>query len=642
MNQYNTKLFDSFPPVTTTEWEAKIHEDLKGADYNKKLIWKTDDGFEVKPYYRAEDVENNPFLSILPGDYPFIRGTNFSASGWEIRQDIETEVLAEANRLAVDALSRGAMSVGLVAENIHSINDLAILLQDIDLATTPLHFTGAASFTELVQELAEYTSSKAVSHQLSGSFDFDPLSVLLLNGDFENSEKADLAQVPEMVKLGRQLVPAMKMINVNGHYLNSAGASLAQELGFALAAGNEYLAICVNAGMPVDDVASSMMFTLSTGSDYFSEIAKLRAARLLWAKIVEQYKPADAVSMKMWIHCNTSSWNKTLYDPYVNILRTSTEAMSAVLGGAQSLSIIPFDTFFKDPDEFSNRIARNQQVILKEEAYLDKVADPAAGSYYIENLTLQIAEAAWKIFLETESKAGMLAAIKQGFVQDTVSDSAAKKLNDVASRRITLLGTNQYPNTGEQMLGKIHFAEEDELLEEEMYADEEADIEDEEDEPTPFKKLEHFGGSDAFDQIRLAVEQSESETGRRPEVFLFTFGNLASSKARAMFTTNFFGCAGYKITDSPAFENIDNAVNTVKAAKPEIVVLCSSDDEYATTGIEALQKLRKLGKNTILVVAGYPKEILEDLKKAGADEYIHVRSNLLETLESFNVKLGIF
>ncbi len=645
MDQNNEKLFGTFPPVSTSEWEARITEDLKGADYQKKLIWKTTEGFEVKPYYRDEDTQGIAFMNAAPGEYPYVRGNHTKSNDWQIRQDIETDDIEEANRLAVDAIKRGATGLGLVAEDLSAEKDVEELLKGISLPDVALHFGAAASYPALIKVVAAYIKSqKLAAEKIHGSFDFDPISYLLLNGDFWKSEKSDMAEVATMVKLGKELMPSMKVINVNGHYFNSAGATMVQELGFALASGAEYLTLAAKAGIPVDDVAQRMMFSFGVGSNYFMEIARLRAARLLWAKIVEQYKPENTASMQMWIHSNTSAWNKTLFDPYVNLLRTTTEAMSAILGGTQSLSILPFDTFYKDPDEFSNRLARNQQIILKEEVYLDKVVDPSAGSYYIENLTQLIAEAAWKVFLLIESKGGMIEAVKAGFVQDLVEKSAGQRLDDIANRRIIQLGTNQYPNPEEQMLEKIHFAEEEEMEEEELYADEDMEVEDDEDDeaPTTYKKLVLFGGSDAFDQLRLATEQYVAEGNKKPSLFLFNIGNLAMRKARAMFTTNFFGCAGYEILDNMGFNSVDEGVKAALASKSEVIVICSSDDEYATLAPEICQKLKAANKELILVVAGYPKEILDMLKQAGVEEFIHVRSNLLETLEKFQEKLGIF
>ena len=648
MDQNNDKLFGTFPPISTSEWEARIMADLKGADYQKKLVWRTSDGFDVKPYYRNEDTQGIPSVNTLPGEYPFVRGNNTASNDWEIRQDIETDDESEANLLAIDAIKRGATGVGLVAAELETESDIAELLKNINPAEVAIHFGAAPSYPALIRIVGENAKTQKLPlAKLKGSFDFDPISYLLLNGDFWKSEKSDMGQVASMVKLGKELLPAMKVINVNGHYFNSAGATLVQELGFSLASGNEYLSLATAAGVSIDDIAQRIMFSFGVGSNYFMEIARLRAARLLWAKIVEQYKPASETSMQMHIHCNTSAWNKTLFDPYVNLLRSTTEAMSAIIGGTQSLSILPFDTFYKDPDEFSNRLARNQQIILKEEVYLDKVVDPSAGSYYIENLTQLIAEAAWKVFLEVEEKGGMIEAVKSGFVQDLVEKSAGQRLDDIANRRIIQLGTNQHPNPAEQMLEQIHFSEEDEMLEEELYADEEDEMEmdeeeEDEDAPTTYKKLVLFGGSDAFDQLRLGTEQYVADGNKKPAVFLFNIGNLAMRKARAMFATNFFGCAGYEILDNSGFETVDEGVKAALASKAEIVVICSSDDEYATLGIEIAQKLKAANKELNLVIAGYPKEILDSLKQAGVDEFIHVRSNLLDTLESFQEKLGIF
>ena len=645
MDQNNEKLFSTFPPVTKAEWEERIMADLKGADYQKKLVWKTSEGFDVKPYYRDEDTQGIGTLNVLPGEFPFVRGNNTRSNDWEIRQDIETDDETEANRLAVDAIKRGATGIGMVAADLETEQDVENLLKGINPAEVAIHFGAAPSYPELLRNVAAFAKAhKLPVEKMKGSFDFDPISYLLLNGDFWKSEKSDLGQVATMIKLGKENLPAMKMVNVNGHYFNSAGATIAEELGFSLASGNEYLAQATAAGLSVDDAAQRMMFSFGIGSNYFMEIARLRAARMLWAKIVEQYKPASDASMQMYIHSTTSAWNKTLFDPYVNLLRSTTEAMSAVIGGTQSLSILPFDTFYKDPDEFSTRLARNQQIILKEEVYLDKVVDPSAGSYYIENLTQLIAEAAWKVFLQVEEKGGMVEAVKAGFVQEIIEKSAAQRLEDIANRRLIQLGTNQYPNLNEEMLGQIHFAEEDEELEEEIYADEDMEIdeEDEDEAPSTYKKLVLFGGSDAFDQLRLATEQFVEEGNKKPAVFLFNIGNLAMRKARAMFTTNFFGCAGYEILDNSGFQTVDEGVEAAKASNAEIVVICSSDDEYATLGAEIATKLKAANKEIILVVAGYPKEILDTLKQAGVEEFIHVRSNLLQTLESFQEKLGIF
>ena len=630
MDKNNHKLFSEFPPVSTAEWEAKILEDLKGADYQKKLIWKTPEGIEVKPYYRAEDLEGIMDEVSFPGVAPFVRGNSSDGNRWEIRQEIPLADPVEANRIARDAFAKGAVSLGFDTSGILSVNDLEILLKGIPFPEASLYLGAASSYPALLKLISGYAAKRKLSPPFfRGSIDFDPISYMLLSGNFWKSQEEDFAEVAEIVKLGKELLPNLKVINVNGQYFHNAGATLVQELAFSMASANEYLAYCNDHGVTVDDVSPRLGFAFGIGSNYFMEIAKLRAARLLWSRIASQYKPEDENSLKTYLHSTTSHWNKTVYDPHVNILRTTTEAMSAILGGANSVLITPFDTFYKDPDDFSERIARNQQIILREEAYLDKVADSGAGSYYIESLTHSIADAAWKLFLEVEDMGGMIEAIKKNFVQESIEKVAGQRLSDIANRKTVILGTNQYPNTGELMLDKIQTIDEaDEPVAETA-------------KPAAFKKMEIGRGAEVFDDLRLNTEVFVSEGGKRPAVFLLTIGNLAMRKARAMFSTNFFGCAGYEIIDNNGFKTVEEGAKAAVDSKAEIVVVCSSDEEYAEIASPLVKAMKAQNDKVLFVLAGYPKELVESLKNDGFDEFIHVRSNLLETLRNIQSKLGI-
>lgn len=620
-------LFNEFPGTSTEAWEAKIQEDLKGADYEKKLIWKTAEGFNVRPYYRAEDLDAiREMTRNLPGQFPYIRGNKTTGNDWKICQDIETADIETANRIAANALNRGANALSLNAENVRSAEDLKVLLKGLDTTKTNLNFNSAKSYPEFAGLLAAALGENAGN--TCGSFDFDPISYLLLKGNFHYSQEKDLAEALELVKNAKTGLPHFRLITVNGQYFHNSGSTLTQELAFALSSGNEYMAYLTSNGVEAGTAAKSIIFHFAAGSNYFMEIAKLRAARLLWARIVEQYKPELFEGAAMRIHVSTANWNKTIYDPYVNMLRTTTEAMSAALGGADIITVLPFDLNYKEPDDFSNRIARNQQIILKEESSLEKVVDPAAGSYYIENLTAAMAEAAWKLFLEIEEKGGMIEAVKAGYIQEAVAASAKKQNADIAARRTTLLGTNQHPNPLEKMLEKIQA---DEEIETERSAD-----------PTPvYKIMESYRGADAFEDLRLATEIYESEEGRRPHVFLLTIGNPAMRKARAGFSTGFFGCAGYKVTDNAGFASVEDGVKAALAANADIVVLCSSDEEYAEIVPVAARELKAANAEIQVVVAGYPKDIIDNLKAAGVDEFIHVRTNVLETLYAFQQKLGV-
>jgi methylmalonyl-CoA mutase len=383
--------------------------------------------------------------------------------------------------------------------------------------------------------------------------------------------------------------------------------------------GSEYMLQLTDRGISADIAASKIRFSFGTGSNYFPEIAKLRAARLLWAVVTNGFLPSKSESIKMDIHCVTSEWNKTLYDPYVNLLRTQTEAMSAILGGADSLTIEPFDIVFRHTDEFSERISRNQQLILKEEAYFDKVADPAGGSYYIENLTNLIAESAWELFLEIDDLGGFLSCLKSGFVQTKLSESAAKRENDIATRKTILLGTNQYPNTLEKISDTVDLNK--------VFGKKSVDTD------LVVDPINLFRGSRQYDKLRIAVDKAV----KRPVVFLLPIGNPAMRKARAQFSVNFFGCAGYRVIENQGFSTIEEAVSQVLTSKADIVVLCSSDEEYLLFAPEVYIKLKD---KSIIVVAGNPASI-EELKSKGLENFIHVRSNIIQILTDFNKRLGI-
>ncbi len=619
------KLFSEFSPVSTSEWEETIRTDLKGADYQKKLIWKTDEGINVKPYYRGEDLEGLEYLSALPGEKPFLRGVKKDKNDWIIRQDIYTADIAEANRIAVDAISQGADSLGLNVKVITSHKQMQQLLQGIDISKTAINFFSSRSYP-LSLELFFYE----IAHRgleganITGSLNFDPISYLLLHGDFYQSRQSNMDEAEYLIQTMRKRLPGFRTITINGHYFHNAGATLVQELAFSLASGNEYMADLTSKGLSAAIVSSSLQFSFGIGSNYFMEIAKLRAARLLWASVVEQYRPENPESSRMFIHSTTSLWNKTIYDPYVNLLRTTTEGMSAAIGNTDSLSVLPFDLPYKDESEISRRIARNQQLILRDEAYLDKIVDPAAGSYYIENLTHSIAMHAWALFQSIEEKGGLIECIRTGFIQDEIENTCRMKDMHLAQRKIVILGTNQYANPLESMVQSI----------------EKLDLSPK-DGPSVYKKFRIYRGAQAFEEIRLATENAVARGRKKPSVFLLTFGDPAMRKARATFAANFFGCAGYKIIDHAGYKTVEKGVKTALASKAEMIVLCSSDEEYATVAPAICTAIKSQNKEMMILVAGHPKEIIEMLKSNGTDDFIFTGTNVLEFLMNLQKKFGI-
>ncbi|NPA36531.1 MAG: methylmalonyl-CoA mutase small subunit [Chlorobi bacterium] len=610
MQEKETRLFSDFPPVTTKEWMEKIKADLKGADFDKKLVWRTREGFSVKPFYREEDLENLMYLNVLPGEFPYVRGNNAKNNTWLIRQDISVYDIKEAATKARELTKKGVDSIGFIIEKdeLFSPEKLNGLLEAPGLENTEINFNARKNFHLLGQAVLP-----VINEKISGTVNLDPLGVLTVFGKvaYPMEQSFDFVEKAIRKTSGYE---NFRPLNINALNFGNAGATIVQELAFAMAMGSEYLSQMTDRGLSPDDVAKSTRFNFSIGSSYFMEIAKLRAARLLWANIAEKYGVSEEAA-KMYIHCETAGWNKTIYDPYVNMLRTQTEAMSAVLGGTDSLTVLPFDIFYKEPDEFSERIARNQQLLLKEESYFDKVEDVAAGSYYIENLTDSIAAEAWKLFVETEENGGYLNALRTGTIQSLVKDSAEKRRQAVATRREKLLGTNEYPNTAEEVITQI------ERVKKQNIPPGEKEVE----------PIQLFRGAEEYEELRLETEKS----GEKPKVFMLTFGNLAMRLARSQFSGNFFGCAGYEIIDNIGFDSIEQGVEEAKKAGADIVVLCSSDDEYTEAAPKALELLNG---EAMLVVAGAPKN-MDELKAKGVEHFIHLRSNVLETLKMFNKEL---
>lgn len=618
MAEKREKLFEQFPPVTTAEWKAKVEADLKGAPFDKKLVWRTNEGFNLQPMYRSEDIADLATTNSLPGEYPYLRGTR-TDNDWLIRQEIEAADAAEANKAALDAVSKGVTSLGFhISEP--TVETLRVMLDGIDLKKIEVNFGCCLNKAlPLVESLAAYAKEQGVENELRGSVDFNPFKKPLRKG--VAMEPANVSAMAVALIAAAKTLPGLKVLAVDSVMLANAGAYIFQELGYALAWGASWMTLLTEAGVKADEAAARIRFNMGVSSNFFMELAKFRAARMMWAQIVAQYG-ADKDACKMNAHAATSRYNQTLYDAHVNLLRSQTEAMSAALAGVDSITVTPFDVPYKTPDEFSERIARNQQHLLKEESHLDKVVDPAGGSYYVETLTVSLAKEAWKLFLDTEEKGGFLACCNDGEVAKTVRESSEKRHTDVARRKEILLGTNQYPNVNEIAAEKIvtlngslpcgcHHT--DSACEENPAG-------------LPSKRA----ASD-FEALRLATEAATN----RPKVFMLTIGNLAMRLARAQFSTNFFGCAGYEIIDNLGFKTVEEGVDAALAKGADIVVLCSSDDEYAGLAPAAFKYLDGRAE---FVVAGAPA-CMDDLKAIGINEFVHVRCNVLDTLKAFNDRL---
>ncbi len=621
MEEKTVRLFTGFPPVSNGDWEARIREDLKGADYEKKLIWKTPEGFKVKPFYSAEDLQDLQYNESVPGEAPFVRGDKSSGNTWEIRQDFTVFDIPAAIEKARIAVENGVTSVGFDISRKGDMyyHDFRALIRSFDFTKASINLVAGEMAPAYMDFLLKALDELHIdTDNVKGSVDFDPMGYLATTGGFYFSEKSDFDNADKMLLAAVNELTGLRVLAVNSYLFGNAGASAVQELGIGLSMAAEYMERLSEAGHDVTDVAQNIQWNLGVGSSYFMEIAKVRAARVLFSHLLSAFDGRN--EKPVFIHSVTTDWNKTLYDAHVNMLRLTVEGMAAVLGGCNSLLVKPFDAAFREPDDFSERIARNTQAILKEEAYLDKVADPAAGSYYIESLTNSLVEHAWQYFLGIEDKGGYVKAYVSGYIGSEIKSTADQRRQAVATRREILLGTNQYPNAQDAM--------KEEMTEEVAFHLPEPAAE-------PVAEPLFMGrAAQEFEKLRLTTENSSEG---RPKVFMLTYGNPAMRLARSQFAGNFFACAGYEIIDNRGFCSAEEGVQSALKAEAQVIVVCSSDEEYPEIAPEVLERVK--GK-AIVVVAGAPA-CMDDLKKSGISEFIHVRSNVLETLKQFHHKLGI-
>lgn len=617
MAKTGKKLFTEFPAVTTREWEEKIKDDLKGKEYEKVLMWRTNEGFTVSPYYRAENLAGEAYFKIPPGEFPYVRGI-CPENHWLIRQEILVDEVDAANKKAMDFLSKGVNSLGFIFKKKEDpeLRELEVLMEGIHPEAVEINFKVPGNNSHLA-ELFTCLIDKGPwdNNKVKASVDDDPLSDLLLKGKFEEWCGKPVFAGLKMKAEACSVVPGFRTIAVNGKIFGNSGSSVVQELAFSLAMGAEYIGRLGEAGMNVDEAAAKVKFNLSTGSNFFMEIAKLRAGRLLWAEIVKAFGAERVESGRMIVHAETSGFNKSLYDPYINLLRTQTEAMASALGGAFSITVQPFDYLNSKSPGFSERIARNQQILLREESYMDKIADAPGGSYYIEQLTRLIAGESWRLFLEVEDLGGFEAAVRKGFIQKQVKEMAGRRDQNIATGRENLIGVNHFPDPA----GTIGNLPDASVFSPVDLTADDAEVE----------TLKPYRGAGLLESLRYRTDQW-SVSHKRPAAFMLTIGDPVMRKARAGFSCNFFAAAGFEVIDNHGFESLDEGLAAARNAGSEIVVICSSDAEYPLLVPELAEKTRE----EILVVAGNPP-CRRDLEAIGVTHFIHIKTNMPEELRKY-------
>jgi methylmalonyl-CoA mutase len=520
---------------------------------------------------------------------------------------------------------------------------------------------------------------------LRGCIEMDPLGVLSHEGRLPQSLEGAYDEMAALTRWCADRAPHLQTICVHGRAWHEAGASAVQELAFVLATAVEYFREMEQRGVDLDLVAPRTRFAITVGERFFMEIAKLRALRMLWARAVEVLG-GNADSQRLTLHVRTSLWNKTVNDPYNNLLRATVEAFAGVLGGCDSMQVGAFDEVVRPPDDFSRRVARNTQLVLQKECQLYHVLDPVGGSWFVEKLTSELASRGWQLFQEVSKLGGMHAALKAGFPQKTVATTATEKLKAVARRRDSIVGVNQYANPKEKALDRpgsdvkaFHkkrvqqvvahrtSMEDDEsevvlqrlaqVLEAKGTVRFEACVEAVaagatigevtramriNDSPCePITPVCITRASVAFEKLREAMDRYAAKTGERASVFLCNMGTVREHKARADFSRGFFAAGGYEAISPAGFKTPEDAAAAFGDSKARLAVICSTDENYPALVPPLVKALRAKKPDAFILLAGYPQDQIEAHKAAGVDEFIHIRADAVQLLNQCHSKLGI-
>lgn len=700
--------FSEFSAATYEQWRDAAEKALKGASFDKRLLTKTYEAITLQPMYWQRDIEGLPHLDSLPGFAPYVRSTavlGYTAEPWAVAQELPYSTPAAVNEALRADLVRGQTAINLVLDpasragldadvakaedvgrggvSISSLEDVGRALDRIDLEQTPLFVQAGAMGLPIAALVIALVRKQAKSpERLRGCIGIDPLSVLAREGTLPRSLERTYDEAASLTGWAISHAPLLQTIAVSGHPYHDAGASATQELAIVLATGVEYLRAMQARGLAIDDVAPRIRFSFSIGSNVFMEVAKVRAARLLWAKIAKAFGGSSA-AQKMAIHGRTSAWNKTLYDPYVNMLRTTTEAFAGVVGGCDSLHVAAYDEVARPPDEFSRRIARNTHIILREECNVPRSIDPAGGSWYVEALTDAVAKQAWGLFQALEKQGGLFQALRAGLPQKEVAAVAAERSTNAAHRRDIFVGTNMYANMMDRPLQPAAIASQalarersaelaeyreavdpdwrqgalDKLAKVSLEGVMEAAIHaasggatlgelsatlSVDDAPAPrIDALRIQRGAEPFERLREAARNYAQRTGSPPKAFLANLGPIPQHKARADFSRGFLEVGGFEVIGNNGFPDAMVAANAAIESNAPIVVICSTDDTYPDFVPPLTQRVKEAKHDITVLLAGYPADHIEAFRAAGVDDFIHLRANCYEMLVSLQKKVGV-
>ncbi|WP_088179309.1 methylmalonyl-CoA mutase family protein [Geminisphaera colitermitum] len=626
-------------------WKKVVEAELKGVPFEKKLVTRTPEGIALQPLYTRSDLAGIPALNTAPGQAPYLRGTRakgYKDQPWEFAQDLFAPTPAEFNTTLLDALNNGQDSVSLTTSaacpccglDIATKADLATALAGVSLAHIPVHIAPSPDATRLAADYLALAADQGIDPaKLTGSIAADPLAHWAASGALP----ADLEKLYDALAAWTKDAPpppsTLKTISVNAAPWGHAGATAVQELALALSSATDYLRALLKRGVAIETAAARIRFTLAIGPQFFTEVAKFRALRPLWTRVLTAFGAAPELAAKAAVHATTSWWNKTRLDPNVNMLRVTTEALSAVLGGVDSLNIAPFDELSGKTDTFSRRIARNVHTLLAEEFSFTQVADPAGGSWYVEKLTDELGRKAWTLFQDIEQKGGHAAALRAGYPQDLVAKAAADKLDAIAKRRSGIIGTNLFPNLKETPLAPAACCTK--TADAKATACNAAKVD-------AIKPITFARAASQFEALRAASAAHKQKTGKAPQIFFAKMGPVIQHKMRADFSAGFVATAGFECLMKESFDTPEAAAAAAVKSGAPITVICSTDDTYPALVPPFAKAVKAAAPNTTVMLAGLPADetLVAQFKEAGVDEFLHIRSNVYGLLSALLKKTG--
>ncbi len=702
---------DEFVAPDYEEWKQEAIVTLKGGSFEKKLFTKTYEGITLDPMYTMEMAPNPKELSNLPGMENYMRGTQvggYMTHPWLIAQKSDAVIPKELNEVIKHELDKGATAIHIGLDaltkqgkngdkigdevqkggvSLSTIQDMYEAFADLDLSKYEVYMNCGANNNLMIAMLSAML--KANSQKLTdvhGCIGADPIGVLVAEGNLPTSLDDLYDGLAQTIQWAEKNMPEVRTILIDGNVYNDGGASAVQELGYVLATAITYIRELQKRGLSVDVIAKQMQFSFSLGAMFFMEIAKLRAAKQLWSQIVESFG-GNKEAQKMVIHARTADFNKTVYDPYVNMLRTTTEAFSAVVGGIDSLEVQPFDSVIRLSDAFSRRIARNTQIMLQNECNLRQPVDPAGGSWYIESLTKQVAEKSWQVMQQVEADGGIVAALKAGKVQNDVKDVLNQRFKKLAQRSDRAVGVNMYANALEELLPKN---EVDATAIKAIRADQIKNFVDDIDEKFRDEKLVQLSQSivnrkgtlvasletafsagatleevaqvlyqnstgeriacvvekhrftEQFEELRNKAKAYEIEHGEKLKIFLANMGKIPQHKPRADFSTGFFEVGGFEVLKNDGFMTTDEAAKAAVKSGALVAIICSTDDTYPELVPPLAKKIKADKPEMIVMLAGAPAPEYEAMyREAGVQEFIHVRANCYAVLTWLQQQGGI-